>query len=49
MTLLYRNGADHVAICFVFTPIFLPVENLLHDCGRHAIMAAMTRPGDIHA
>jgi hypothetical protein len=47
MPLLYRNGADHVAICFVFTPIFLSGENLLHDCARHAIMATMTRPGAI--
>jgi hypothetical protein len=47
MALLYRNGGYRVAICFVFTPIFLPGENLLHDCARHAIMASMTRPGEI--
>jgi hypothetical protein len=44
MALLYRNGGDHVPICFVFTPIFLPGENLLHDRVRHAIMAPMMRP-----
>jgi protein-disulfide isomerase len=43
MALLYRNGGDHVAICFVFTPIFLPGENLLHGRARHAIMAPMMR------
>jgi hypothetical protein len=43
MALLYPNGADRVAICFVFTPIFLPGENLLHDLARHAIMAPITQ------
>jgi len=31
MTLLYRNGGDYVAICFVFTSIFFLTENLLHN------------------
>jgi hypothetical protein len=43
MALLYPNGADRVANCFVFTPISLPDENLLHDSARHAIMASITQ------
>jgi hypothetical protein len=47
MTLLYLNGGDHVAICFVFTPIFLPGENLLHKYGWHVMMAPRRDQEDI--
>jgi hypothetical protein len=39
MTLLYLNGRDHVAICFVFTSIFFPGENLLQNFPWRGMMA----------
>jgi hypothetical protein len=47
MTLLYLNGRDHVAICFVFTPIFLPSENLLQNFSWRVMMAPRRDREDI--